>query len=289
MEDIPKYLQGYEDLYGQNPRAAALAWFRQARFGLFLHYGLYSLLGGEYRGRTMPGKGAEWIQLVLDIPVAEYAKTKDAFTAERFDADAICTLAAEAGMKYVNLTAQHHDGFCLWDSATTDFASMHAPARRDLVAELVDACDRHGLGCFLYYSHGRDWRHPDSPNNGSRSCRPRCPKDREPFYWGDEYDLDRYLDFAAAQVAELCRYRPVAGIWLDGIGGFKGMNDGVRLSRAQDLYDRIHAAQPQILVSYKQGLTDTEDFFAPERSVRREGDGAVTGRWIRWTLRRTAA
>jgi alpha-L-fucosidase len=237
-----------------------------------MHYGLYSLLGGEWRGRQQPHKGAEWIQLIMDIPVAEYSKLRNEFTAEKFDADTICELAAAAGMTYINLTTQHHDGFCLWDTQTTDFSSAHAPAKRDLVRELADACDRHGLGCFLYYSHGRDWWHPDSPDNGEVAARPHNDADREHFHWGDDIELDRYLDFVEAQVMELCGYTNVAGIWLDGIGGFKGMEDGVRISRAQDLYDKIHAASPHILVSYKQGLTYTEDFYSPEREIK---DGTV--------------
>ncbi len=274
---VPAYLKDYADLHQSDPRAAGLQWFRDAKFGLFMHYGLYSLLGGVWKGQTQQHKGAEWIRLAMDIPLGEYAKLQDRFTAENFDADAICQLAAEAGMKYVNLTTQHHDGFCLWDTATTDFHSAASPAGRDLVAELVTACDAHGLGCFLYYSHGRDWWHPDSPDNGSPSCRPANPQDREHFHWGDEIDLDRYLDLVSRQVAELCAYRPVAGIWLDGIGEFLAMDDAPRVSRAQELYDQIHASQPQILVSYKQGLTHTEDFYAPERQIR-EGTVPADGR-----------
>ncbi len=265
---IPNYLRSESDLYTTDPRAAAIEWFRSAKFGLFMHYGLYSLLAGAWNGKKQPAKGTEWIQLIMDIPLAEYAKLQQSFTAEKFDADFICRLAADAGMQYVNITTQHHDGFCLWDSATTDFNSMKAPARRDLVAELVAACDKHGIGCFLYYSHGRDWWHPDSPDNGEISCRPKCPEDRDHFNWGDDYDVNRYLDFAHEQALELCRYEPVAGIWLDGIGGFANMENGVEVSRAQELYDAIHATQPQILVAYKQGLTYTEDFYAPEREIR---------------------
>jgi alpha-L-fucosidase len=274
----PRFLRGYESAYQRDPRQAALQWFREARFGLFMHYGLYSLLGGRWKHRRQPDKGAEWIQWAMKIPMAEYAALKDRFSTEAFDADFICRLATEAGMKYVNLTTCHHDGFCLWDTATTDFNSARSRAGRDLVAELVAACDRHGLGCFLYYSHGRDWRHPDSPDNGEASCRPSCPEDRDRFHWGDDYDINRYLHFAQAQVDELCRnYAPVAGIWLDGIGTFKRMADGVERSRCRELYDRIHAAQPYILVSYKQGLTCTEDFYAPEREIR-EGTVPADGR-----------
>jgi len=266
---IPRYLTGYESTYVTAPRAAALEWFRDAKFGLFLHYGLYSLMEGLHNGVDVKRSGAEWIRWAAPVPPSEYNKLAETFTAEAFDADAICDLAVEAGMRYVNLTTRHHDGFCLWDTATSAFKSTNSPARRDLIDELVGACDSHGLGCFLYYSHGRDWWHPHSPDNGRASCRPDTPEDLAHFKTGDAYDLNIYLDFVEAQVIELCTtYSPIAGIWLDGIGEFYNMENGVEASRCFELYDKIRATQPQILVSYKDGLTGTEDFFAPERKLR---------------------
>ena len=117
---VPSYLKGYEGLYGKDPRSAALKWFRDARFGLFLHYGLYSLLGR-----------AEWVQYHEKIPVSEYEKLKYKFTARKFDADFIADLALAAEMKYVNITTRHHDGFCLFDTKTTDFNSVESAAKRE--------------------------------------------------------------------------------------------------------------------------------------------------------------
>jgi len=271
----------YLDRSSLNLREANLDWFRSARFGLFMHYGLYSLLEGKWDNPYVDNKGSEWIQWWAPVPRAEYMALREQFTADRFDADAICRLALDAGMTYVNLTTQHHDGFSLWDTATNDYSSMYAPARRDLVAELTEACGKHGLGCFLYYSHGREWYHPDGPDtgmqkeNGVNSSKPIVDTDH--FHYGDEVVLDRYLDQVEAQVMELCQYPYVSGIWLDGIGSFKNIPDGVRLSRAQELYDRIHAAAPHLLVAYKQGLTYTEDFYAPERAIR-EGTVPHDGR-----------
>jgi alpha-L-fucosidase len=264
---------------GANPstfRSVNLDWFRNAKFGLFLHYGLYSLLEGKWENPWVDNKGAEWIQWWAPVPRKDYVALREQFTAEKFDADAICRLALEAGMSYVNLTTQHHDGFSLWDTQTNDYSSMHSPARRDLVAELTEACARYRLGCFLYYSHGREWYHPDGPDTGveaSSGVNASKPiTDTDYFHHGDEVVLDRYLDHVEAQVMELCQYPNVSGIWLDGIGGFKNLPDGVRRSRAQELYDKIHAAAPHLLVAYKQGLTYTEDFYAPEREIR---DGTV--------------
>jgi len=254
---IPSYLRAYETQYQADPRAAALKWFAEAKFGLFMHYGLYSLLG---RG--------EWVQLREQIPVAEYAKLKDRFTAKDFDADFITDLALEAEMKYINITTRHHDSFCLFDSKYTDFKSTNSPAKRDLVAELAEQCRKKGLGLCFYYSHGRDWRHPHAPNNGDwgGNARPKY-KTPDPHYaTGAEHDLNKYLDFMKGQITELLtNYGPVAAIWLDGIGTPRSRKDKIHLFRCQELYDYIHAQQPQVLVSYKQGLLGTEDFMAPER------------------------
>ncbi len=277
MNAVPTYLKDYETLYTTDPRAAAVQWFRDAKFGLFVHYGLYSLLGGEWPDMRVTNKGAEWIRWTAPIPLDTYAALQADFTAEKFDADAICKLAISAGMRYVNLTTRHHDGFCLWDTATTDFSSVHAPARRDLVREMAEACQRHGLGCFLYISHGREWWHPDGPDtgvdeHGYNASKPECPEDAGRIHFGDDVQLDRYLDLIHAQIMEICRYPDIAGIWLDGVGSFLSIPDGVKRSRCQDLYDKIHAVSPHILVSYKQGLSMTEDFFAPERGITEAPD-----------------
>jgi alpha-L-fucosidase len=280
---LTRFLSDNPGHEGESLREANIRWFRQAGFGLFMHYGLYSILAGEWPGLALPQKGSEWIRLSGPVPFHEYAKLQRQFSAEAFNADAICELALAAGMRYINLTTQHHDGFCLWNTTTTDFSSVHAPAGRDLVAELGAACQRHELGFFAYYSHGRDWWHPHAPaseqanGQGFDSSRPLCPEDAGHFKSGDDLDIDRYLDLVSAQVAELCRIPGVTGIWLDGIGGFKNMEDGVRRSRAQELYDEVHAIAPHLLIGYKQGLTYTEDFYAPERQIR-EGSVPADGR-----------
>lgn len=258
---IPNYLRKYEEPYATDPRMAAIAWFQQARYGLFLHYGLYSLLGRQ-----------EWVQFREKIPVAEYEKLAGQFTAEKFDAEAIARLAVEAGMRYINLTTRHHDSFCLFRTNATPFNALNTPCGRDLVGELAAACDRHGLGFCLYYSHGRDWRHPHAPNNDQWGGLARPPYDpAEPSYaYGDAHDIGKYLDFMKRQITELLtQYGPVASIWLDGIGvPLSGDPDAFH---CQDLYDQIHRLQPQVLVAYKQGVTGTEDYFAPEHAIPDSG------------------
>ncbi|MCU0780723.1 MAG: alpha-L-fucosidase [Akkermansiaceae bacterium] len=275
---IPAWLANDPDAYAKDPRAAATAWMREAKFGLFLHYGLYSLEGRH-----------EWLQLREKIPVATYAKLKDRFTADKFDADAIAALAVDAGMKYLNITTRHHDSFCLFKTAQTDFNSTNSPAKRDLVMELAEACRKHRLGLSLYYSHGRDWRHPHAPNNDQYggSARPAYHPPEPTYAYGKDHDLNKYLDFMKAQITELLtQYGPVMAIWLDGIATpLQRKKNGKVVNsppnrpgnapefRCQELYDHIHALQPQVLVSYKQGLLGTEDFFAPEhKSIANPGN-----------------
>lgn len=252
---VPSYLRGFEQAYRANPRAAAIEWFRRARFGLFMHYGVYSLEGRH-----------EWEQFRQRTPVAVYARLKDRFTAEKFDANFITDLALAARMRYVNITSRHHDSFCLFRTKQTDFNSVNSPARRDLVGELAEACRRRGLGLCLYYSHGRDWRHPHAPNNDEwgGSARPKYDPPEPSYAYGKEHDLNRYLNFVTAQITELLtQYGPIAAIWLDGIA--TPLSGDRSKFHCQELYDHIHRLQPQVLVSYKQGLLGTEDFFAPER------------------------
>jgi len=249
---VPSYLKGYEELYARDPRQAALTWFREAEFGLFIHYGLYSLLEGHYKGKH--SRPAEWVLRNCKVPFPEYEKLADRFTAEKFDADFITDMALDAVMKYINITTRHHDSFCLWDTKTSDFKSTNSPAKRDLVAELAENCHRKGLGLCLYYSHGRDWRHPHGP---------------ESLFPAAKVDYQKYVDVMSAQVTELLtHYGPIAAIWLDGLGGARKTQEqagGKDVLEAQALYDQIRSLQPQVLISYKQGYLGTEDFMAPER------------------------
>ncbi len=259
----PGYLRAHEARYRDNPRAAGIAWFRTARFGLFMHYGLYSQLG---RG--------EWVQLNEKIPVAEYGKLKDTFTAAKFDADHITDLALAAEMKYINLTSRHHDSFCLFRTRQTDFNSVESPAKRDLVGELAAACRRKGLGLFLYYSYAADWRHPYFyPREvGWKSARPAYDQPQPEYLWKKDEDFRTYIDFTHAQLRELLtQYGPLAGIWLDPLRGYLARPD---LFPIDETYALIRSLQPQCLISFKQGANGDEDFIAPERSAAaRVGEG----------------
>ena len=249
---MPTFLQGREAAFQADPRKAMIDWFRQARYGLFLHYGLYSILG---RG--------EWVMLRDKVPMAEYEKLKDRFTADRFNAEAICDLAIAAGMKYVNITARHHDGFCLFKTATTDYQVLNSPAKRDLVGELAAACRKKGLALFLYYSYGLDWHHPYffPIEAGCKDARPAYAKPEPRYLWRKDEDFRIYIDYANTQMRELVtQYRP-AGLWLDPEMCYFARPELFPVSQS---YRMVRELDPACLLSFKQGATGEEDFAAPE-------------------------
>lgn len=143
-------------------------WFKEAKFGMFIHWGLYSMMEGSYNGRTMPdttlanGKSwyAEWIQMRLEVPNREYKQLAQEFNPVNFDADAWIAEAKNAGMRYFVITAKHHDGFALWDTQVSDFKITNTPYGKDILAELVAACKKHGIKYGFYYSHWQDWEYP---------------------------------------------------------------------------------------------------------------------------------
>ena len=281
MPDIPSFLTDSATSYASDPRGAAAEWFRDARYGLFLHYGLYSLLGRH-----------EWVQLRELIRPGDYAELAHAFKAEAFDAEAVADFAVACGMKYVNITTRHHDGFCLWPSRETTFHVGNTPCGRDLLGELAAACEKRGLALFFYYSHGRDWKHPHAPNNDrwGGAARPEYEPAESTYATAPAHDLKYYLEFMTRQITELLTdYPTTVGIWLDGIAvplSPKDENGNVRENfdprtdgdafECQALYDHIHDVSPHALVSYKQGYLGTEDFFAPEhKAYNRFGDQAA--------------
>jgi alpha-L-fucosidase len=251
---VPSYLRGYARLYAQGPHQAALAWFREAHFGLFMHYGLYSLLGRH-----------EWVMFREAIPLAEYEALTAQFRAERFDADFITDLALEAEMRYITLTSRHHDSFCLFDSQVSEYNSARSAAGRDLIAELAEACQSKGLGLFLYYSYALDWRHPYFYSREHLPiARPDYPQPEPRYKWQKDEDFQHYIDFVHGQLCELLTgYGPLAGIWFDPIMGYYARPD---LFPIADTYALIRELQPQALISFKQGASGDEDFAAPERA-----------------------
>ncbi len=258
---VPSYLVDYGGSFLEDPHQANLEWFTNADYGMFIHYGLYSLL-----------EKGEWVQLRDTIPVAEYAKLKDRFTAEHFDADRITDIAIEGGMKYITITSKHHDGFCLFETKATDFNVLNSPCARDLIGELYEACEQKGLGLFLYYSYGADWKHPYfyPRENGWANARPAYKEPQAEYKFEKEDDFKIYVDFVHQQLRELLtQYPHIAGIWFDPIMGYYSRPD---LFPIDSTYALVRSLSPHALISFKQGANGEEDFMAPER-----GGGAKVG------------
>lgn len=196
----------------QHDAADRLKWFEEAKFGMFVHWGLYSLLGGTYNDHTLPdttlpnGKSwyAEWIQQRLEIPDDEYQALAKQFNPMNFNADEWIAEAKNAGMKYFVITAKHHDGFALWDSKVSDFDIGATPIRgKDILGELVAACKKYGLKYGFYYSHWQDWEHPQGALPYWKTPRPDAEFEK---YWKEK---------SLPQVQELIeRYDPDL-LWFD--------------------------------------------------------------------------
>ncbi len=194
--------------------------FRQRRFGVFLHWGLYALPGGRWKGETMDYIG-EWIQSKFRIPNEEYADFAAEFNPVRFNADEWIRLVKAAGANYIVYTAKHHDGFAMYDSGVSDFKIVKAtPFGRDPLRELADACCKHDVALGIYYSHHLDWKEFDGGDPG-----PEYGKNFSGMSWGNDWDFpehekkdfNRYFDNKALpQITELLtNYGPVAELWCD--------------------------------------------------------------------------
>jgi alpha-L-fucosidase len=206
-------------------------WFRDARFGMFVHWGIYSV----------PGRG-EWVMFRERIPVDEYEKLADQFNPTEFDAAEWVSMAKKAGARYICFTSKHHDGFCMFDSRLTDYNSVRTRAGRDFVRELAEECHRQGIKLFLYYSL-LDWHHPD--------CRARG--------WED------YIKYYQGQVRELCEnYGEIGGFWFDGWWAKPHLN-----WHLEETYKMIHELQPQALIVNNAHAVPFpgEDYLTVEQSI----------------------
>ncbi len=221
---------------GRNPER--FAWFHEARFGMFIHWGLYSLLG---RG--------EWVMYRERIPAAEYARLADQFNPKKFDAEAWVALARDAGMKYMVLTTRHHDGFCLYDSRVSDFTAPKTRAGRDFVAEYVAAARKAGMKIGFYYSL-LDWRFPG--------------------YW----EPKKYPDSAEAMIRQyheqvrelLTNYGKIDVLWYDGDWvPDLAQEERAAFWRSAEVNKMARKLQPHILINNRSGLE--EDLDTPEQHV----------------------
>lgn len=213
-----------------------LEWWKDARFGMFIHWGPVSLRGTEIswsRGR--------------EIPVEEYDQLYRQFNPVSFNATEWVKLAGEAGMKYIVFTSKHHDGFCMWDTKYSSFNIMNSPFKRDVMKELSDACRKEGMALGFYHSTC-DWHHPDFPRTGPGGSIKR-----------ETSDIDRYTEYLKNQSAEIIsNYGPLLVMWYDVPQEFDE-------KRGQGVIDYIRTIQPDILVNNRTGAKG--DFDTPEQRI----------------------
>jgi alpha-L-fucosidase len=196
---------------------ARMKWWREARFGMFIHWGVYAVPAGVWNGANVTNSGAEWIMNRGRIPVADYRKFPAQFNPTNFNAEAWVKLAKQAGMKYIVITAKHHDGFAMYHSKADPFNIFDAtPFKRDPLKELAAACQKEGIKLGFYYSQAQDWNHPGGAAAGSKTGQPVIDKQN---HWdaAQQGSMDEYLDqVAVPQMKELLtEYGPVAVLWWD--------------------------------------------------------------------------
>ena len=261
-----------------------IEWLARDRFGLFIHWGLYSLLGRH-----------EWVQQVESMDTATYRKYFDHFDPDLYDPDLWAQAAAGAGMKFFCVTTKHHDGFCLWDSALTDYKVTNTPYGRDLLHPMVDAFSRHGLRTGLYYSL-IDWHHPDFAIDSVHPLRNHPDRAR----MNATRDPREYIEYLHGQVRELLtEFGDVDLLFFDftypeWFAWPPGMETEWQGKTAEDwdsvgLLKLVRELQPRIAVNDRLGLTDVEgawDFRTPEQF---EPEGWVTfnGRRVPWAAVKT--
>jgi alpha-L-fucosidase len=250
------YGQAHSQPYTPTPEnLKARDWFSDARFGLFIHWGPFSI----------PGSG-EWVMQVRNISVKNYTNLKDFFNPVAFNAAAWVSMAKNAGMKYITLITRHHDGFSMWDTKFSDFNIMNTPYHKDIVKMLADECHKQGVRLFLYYSL-LDWRRDDysywTGNTGHGTGRTVHGN------WND------YIQFMKNQLTELLtNYGEIAGIWFDGywdqLDNDNHDNPTPRVDwHFREIYDLIHKLQPQCLVGNNHHITPLpgEDFQMFEKDL----------------------
>ena len=258
-------------------RDARMGWWREAKFGMFIHWGVYSVPAGFYHGKSVPNIG-EWIMYDAKIPMAEYQQFAKDFNPVKYDADAWVKAAKDAGMKYIVITSKHHDGFAMFDTKASQWGITHATSfgewknpkmsgfhkgaewlvvrpkflPRDPLVELAAACRKHGIKLGFYYSQAQDWNNGGSAYEGKK--------------WdpAQKHDMDDYIEkVAVPQVKEICsNYGEFpAVIWWD-------TSFDMNVARAQKLYDAVRALKPNIILNNRlgggfKGDTETPEQFIP--------------------------
>jgi alpha-L-fucosidase len=237
-------------------REKRLEWFRDAKYGMFIHWGLYAIPAGEWKGQRCLGLG-EWLMNRCKVPVKDYETLATQFNPVKYDPDAWVQLAQDAGMKYIVITSKHHDGFALFKSAASPYNVVDAtPYHQDILKQLAAACARHGMRLGFYYSQSQDWHEPGGAGN-TWDFGPDTGPD-------GKTELKKYDDYLRAkaepQVKELLtNYGPVALIWFD-------TPRMMTPERGQRFADIVRSLQPNTLIDGRLGT---------EGDYRSTGDNVI--------------
>lgn len=235
--------------------------FSDARFGIFLHWGIYSLFAQ-----------GEWYMQNANINHEEYAKAADAFYPHRFDAAAWVSAIKASGAKYICFTTRHHDGFSMWNTKQSDYNIMHTPYGKDIVKQLADECHKQGIGLHLYYSH-IDWSRDDYPIGRTGKNTGKDPQ---------KEDWSSYYRFMNAQLTELLtNYGEINGIWFDGWWDHDSDENPFDWELPQQ-YALIHRLQPACIIgnNHHQVPFDGEDMQMFERDIPGENEAGLSGQEI---------
>jgi alpha-L-fucosidase len=257
---IPVCGAGTSDLPGETlkQRNARMEWWRDARFGMFIHWGLYSEAAGYWNGQPTSGAG-EWIMTDMGIPRAQYETLAPHFDPVKFDADQWAEAAHNAGMKYLVITSKHHEGFCMFKTAATDYNVVDAtPWHQDPLAALSKACRRHGIKFCVYYSI-MDWHSPDQA--------PANPDPNHPAYNPTSFIPGRkeaYIQYMKTELAELITQYHPALIWFDG----QWMN-GWTDEDGQQLYRYLRTLDPKLIINNR--VKGAGDYETPEQYIPPNG------------------
>ena len=258
---------------------ARVQWFREARFGMFIHWGLYSI----------PARG-EWVRSDEQMPESEYMPYFDEFNPRDYNPRAWAKAAKEAGMQYVVLTAKHHDGFCLFDSQYTDFKSTNTKLGRDIVRDFVEAVRAEGLRVGLYFTL-IDWHHPDYPHYGDRYH----PMRNHPECSNENRDFNRYLEYMFNQAREICsNYGKLDLLWFD----FSYDHMRGETWKATEFIEMVRSLQPNVIIDNRlevsgEGFGSLHDcrptpyhgdFVTPEKFVPPQGILDVEGNPMLWEV-----
>lgn len=263
--------------FDRNDYEKRVKWYQEARFGMFIHWGLYAI----------PARG-EWVRSTEEIPKEDYMKYFHAFDPVDYDPVKWAKAAKRAGMKYVVLTAKHHDGFCLFDSQYTDFKSTNTKWGRDIVAEFVEAVRGEGLKVGLYFSL-LDWYHQDYPHYGDKNHPMRNRKE----YSNENRNFQRYLEYMHNQVREICtNYGKLDILWFD----FSYDNLRGEAWKAGELIDMVRSLQPDVIIDNRLEVSGEGygslasgnpapwhgDFVSPEQMIPPNGIQDVNGKDMVW-------